>query len=225
MWRFDLHAAARWAHGNEVLDEQELRRAASFVFSSDRERFVTGRCLLRTILGKYLCIAPERVLLRESSEGKPALVDHDSLSFNVSHSKHVWYAAVLTGSEIGIDVELEHPVDNVFALADMVFSPSERQQLRECPANQVNETFLRGWTRKEAYVKALGVGIGIDLEAITTGLGMQGLIVPPIDSISAIPLIVHILHSGQDEHISIASSQPISDVLMYVPGTDYGRIL
>jgi 4'-phosphopantetheinyl transferase len=91
----------------------------------------------------------------------------------------------------------------------MVFSPEEVDALERLPGEQVGPAFLRGWTRKEAYIKALGIGLGgADLKAITVGLEEELRIVPPIQGISSQQIAVRSLSS--DGYLAIAAHPKVT---------------
>jgi len=227
VWRFDLDAccpdenAARTAW--QVLDAEERKRASAFVFANDRRRFVAGRSLLRMLLGRYLGIAPAQVMLRRSSTGKPFLdpvhgashADGAPLNFNLSHSERVCYVAVLAGEQIGIDVELDRAIDDAAALARMVFSAQEMDELWSQKPSEQNQAFLQGWARKEAFVKLLGAGLGADLQAITVGLDKAAVLVAPIVGISSSPLRVCTLSTPPGEYAAVAYTGPAREIVLH----------
>lgn len=171
-----------------LLDDGERSRAAAFVFARDRHRYIAGRCALRRMLGQRLSMEPGKIALQVAAYGKPLLAGSASapavLHFNVSHSHDICYLVVSENHAVGIDVELDRAIDDPLALGRSVFSLSEMQQLLDTPPAARTAAFLRGWTRKESLVKAIGVGVGINLQGITVGLGEQAVIVPPIPGVS-----------------------------------------
>lgn len=142
----------------ELLDEQELQRAAAFRFAIHRKRFVAGRACLRILLASSLACEPKDVHFTYGPWGKPAL-EGTALSFNAAHSEDLAVYAVGGRAQIGVDVELCRQVTDADALADRYFSHAERRALASIPNATRGEAFLRYWTRKEAYVKALGEGL------------------------------------------------------------------
>lgn len=204
VWRFDLD---RYPDADiALLDETERRRAAAFVFARDRDRYIAGRCLLRTVLGQRLGVEPANIELRASPSGKPYLPAPATLQFNLSHSHEVCYIALLEGTAVGIDVELDKAIDDPLLLGNTVFSPQEMDELNGTVSSARTAAFLRGWTRKESLVKAIGVGVGIDLKAITVGLGHGEIIVPPIAGVSAQPWRVRSLEGHPGEYVACAES-------------------
>lgn len=152
-----------------VLTEPERQRAARFVFDGDRRRFIAARARLRQLLGERLGVAPASVELVYGAHGKPALARRQArdLRFNVSHSGDVAVYAFAEGAEIGTDVEAVRELDDADALAARCFSPGEYQAYRA-------RGFFYCWTRKEAYLKALGLGLQQDLQGVDTSQPPRG---------------------------------------------------
>jgi 4'-phosphopantetheinyl transferase len=146
-----------------VLPEDERRRAAAFAFDRDRRRFIAARARLRQLLGERLGAAPASVELVYRANGKPELAPGHwrDLRFNVAHSGELAVYAFADGAEVGIDVEALREFEDADAIAARVFSPGEHQAYRAFG-------FFYCWTRKEAYLKALGLGLGEDLRALDT---------------------------------------------------------
>jgi 4'-phosphopantetheinyl transferase len=176
LWRADLavegHGLAQLA---SYLDQDERARAARFHFHRDRRRFMAGRGLLRQILASYLDSAPNRVQFGYTGNGKPYLLAHSELCFNVSHSAETLVVAV-AHRQVGVDVEVL-PLDAADAgVADLVFCASERAALEGTDATDYSRIFARLWTRKEAYIKADGRGMSLQLNNIDVGTLPQGIL-------------------------------------------------
>ncbi len=156
-----LHALA------DLLSDDEQERALRYACPASRTRFVVGRGLLRTILARYRAAEPSQIRFRLCPQGKPILDEPDpSLHFNVSHSHHLVLIAVTQRAEVGIDVERIRPFTNDLALAERYFSPRECRMLRLLSPERRNEAFFHAWTRKEACLKALGVGLSYGLDRV-----------------------------------------------------------
>jgi len=159
IWLADLDAADTGEPALAVLSEDERERAARFVFEVHRRRFIACRAWLRRQLGERLQRAPHDLRFEYGPVGKPSL-SGGALRFNVSHSDRYALLAV-ADAEIGVDIEQERPLSDMDALAERVFSTAERHALAQVPAARKAEAFFAGWTRKEAYIKARGEGIGL----------------------------------------------------------------
>jgi 4'-phosphopantetheinyl transferase len=155
------------------LTGDETARAGRFVFERDRHRFVVARGVLRELLGACLGRPPGEIRFVYGAAGKPALTppgDAGGLEFTVSHSGELALYAVARHRAVGVDVERVRALDDLEALAARSFSPAERRALMTLPAAQRPEGFFACWTRKEAFIKALGQGLSHPLDAFTVSL-------------------------------------------------------
>lgn len=152
------------------LDITERERAARFRYDRDRNRFVARRGQLRELLGRDLGIAPEALRLAEDSHGKPVLLDDPDLYFNLSHSNGHALIATARGIAIGCDIEWRNPELACPRVAKRLFAPEEYEALTALPPEQWAAGFFHCWTRKEAYVKALGLGLSYPLYAFTVSV-------------------------------------------------------
>ena len=156
-----------------LLSADELGRADRFRFGRDRSNFVAARGILRTILGRYLRQTPSLLLFDYNQYGKPALRGAggaDALRFSVAHSGDIALYAVARGREVGIDIERVREGVACEEIAGNFFSHREVEMLRELPAGQRTEGFFNCWTRKEAFVKALGEGLSFPLSQFDVSL-------------------------------------------------------
>ncbi|MGC4047821.1 MAG: 4'-phosphopantetheinyl transferase superfamily protein [Armatimonas sp.] len=138
-----------------LLSFDERERAARFRFESDRHRYMSCRAALRQILAAELNICPESLVFTYNPHGKPALGKNDSLYFNVAHSGTMALIALTYCAEIGVDIEALRPELATAEVAATVFTEAEREQFVE---SEWVPQFFRLWTRKEAYLKAIGEG-------------------------------------------------------------------
>ncbi|MEZ4512088.1 MAG: 4'-phosphopantetheinyl transferase superfamily protein [Chloroflexota bacterium] len=146
-----------------LLSAAEQARAERFHFARDRRRYTVGRGTVRTVLAKYLGVDPASLVLDVTKFGKPFLVNH-ALHFNLSHSQEVGLLAVCRSSVVGVDVEEKRPLSDLHSLAAHVFSPVELQTLHALPPAQQPGGFFNAWTRKEAFIKAIGEGFSYPLK-------------------------------------------------------------
>lgn len=141
-----------------VLSGDELDRASRFVFDVDRNRYLAGRLALRHLLGRYLDRDPSDVHFAYSSCGKPELPG-ETLRFNVAHSDDLAIIALTKQHRLGVDVERIRDLEDVDGLASTVFSPHELDVFGALPDSSKRRGFFNCWTRKEAFVKAVGDGL------------------------------------------------------------------
>lgn len=164
------------AHGErldslyELLAPEEQARAARFRFEEHRRQFIASRGTLREILAPYLGLEPARIAFVYNPHGKPSVSGSD-VRFSVSHSSGWGLQAVTRGGEVGIDIERIDPDFARDEIPERYFSPREVAQLRGLPPDQQPAAFFRCWTRKEAYIKARGLGLALALDSFDVTLG------------------------------------------------------
>ncbi len=157
-----------------TLSADEWTRARRFKFEIHRRRFVAGRGVLRALLGDYLGVAPERLAFTYGERGKPDLAPSlqtpRPLFFNLSHSHELALVGVTRAREVGVDVEHLKPMSDLLRIAERFFAPEETAALLGLPATEHERAFFRCWTRKEAYLKAVGVGLAAPLDSFLVTL-------------------------------------------------------
>ena len=151
-----------------LLSDEERRRAGLFAHPRPRQRFVVARAELRRQIGTRLEVPARSVEFTCGPCGKPRLARRygsQDLRFNVSHSGGVAALAFARGREVGVDVEAVRAVPEAERIAAALCTPAERSALQSLGEDERLRGFLRWWTRKEAYVKAQGSGLGGPLDA------------------------------------------------------------
>jgi 4'-phosphopantetheinyl transferase len=181
-----------------LLSEAERARAATFRFAADRDRYVVGRGMLRRILARYGAGAPERLVIADAAGGKPALRPPSALRFNVANSGDRALVAVAHGREIGVDLEPVRAHADGMALARRVCAPAELAELAAVSMRHRSRALLRCWVRKEACVKALGIGLRQPLESFEVGVepaagaGVRTVRLPTVDAGTAVVAVVDV---------------------------------
>jgi 4'-phosphopantetheinyl transferase len=156
-----------------ILAKDEMDRANRFYFHKDRARFVAGRGLLRIILSSYVGVPPGEIIFTYGSRGKPALqpeIDRPAIEFNLAHSHGMAIYAITQDRPVGVDIEFiqaDFPVEDV---ATNFFSVAELSMLQALPNTLRTEAFFKCWTRKEAFIKALGDGLSCPLRDFDVSL-------------------------------------------------------
>ena len=156
-----------------LLSDRELERARRFAFDSDRGRYVVARALLRQLLAARLGARPESVELAAGARGKPALTGRcatSDLRFNVSHCEDVAVYAFASGREVGVDVEAVRALPDADDVAALWFSRHEHATYRALEPRDRPLGFFQCWTRKEAFIKALGDGLYHPLDRFDVSL-------------------------------------------------------
>jgi 4'-phosphopantetheinyl transferase len=156
-----------------LLSDAERHRARRFAFDRDRCRFVVARSRLRQLLGERLEVRPDLVELVYGIRGKPALAGRfadSDLRFNLSHCDDVAVYALCHGREVGVDVEAVRVVPDADAIAAHMFSRRENEVYRTLDPRDKPLGFFNCWTRKEAFIKALGDGLYYPLDRFDVSL-------------------------------------------------------
>lgn len=156
-----------------VLNDGERRKAQAFKLSVMRDRFIAARGLLREVLGGYLLTDPADLQFENGEFGKPGL-SCGSLYFNISHTGNSLLVAVANFSDIGIDIETIKSRIGLEGLARRCFSDREFECWRRLPPGERLQAFYRLWTKKEAFVKAVGRGIALGLDQCEVELDVGG---------------------------------------------------
>lgn len=149
------------------LTEDERATALRFRFDLHRNRFVVARGFLRKIVGRYVGRDPGQLRFRYGRFGKPTI---PGVSFNVSHSGPLALFAVAAEGDVGVDVERLRPEPAEEEVAERFFSRREVEALRSLPKEAQPRAFLSCWTRKEAFIKALGNGLSLALDSFDVTL-------------------------------------------------------
>jgi 4'-phosphopantetheinyl transferase len=145
-----------------ILSAAERERASRFALEKDQARFVSCRASLRLILGRYIGVAPEKIVFRYEPQGKPALAGIAGWQFNLSHSRHLAAIAVSRYDAVGIDLELIDPGFPRDEVAPDILAADEMRDLADLPAFVQPDYFFQLWTMKEALLKAAGHGFSLD---------------------------------------------------------------
>jgi 4'-phosphopantetheinyl transferase len=157
------------AQGAEaVLSDDERARAARMVVQLHAARFIAARSGLRRILGHCLGRDPAALAFALGPYGKPHLQAAPDIAFNLSHSDHLAAVVVTSAMPVGVDIERIRPVSD--GLAARFFAPAEAAALAGVPQAARLAAFHACWTRKEAYIKAIGTGLATRLDSFAVSL-------------------------------------------------------
>lgn len=155
-----------------LLSDEEIARAERFMVSSKRREYIVTRGVLRKLLAQMLHADPGSLRFALTDRGKPYLMDQpllQTVNFNVTHSHNLALIAVALNRAVGIDVEYIRPNVDFANVAKQVFSSREIASLGFY-GGELPKAFFACWTRKEAFVKALGHGISLDLRAVSVSV-------------------------------------------------------
>jgi 4'-phosphopantetheinyl transferase len=159
-----------------ILTPDELDRAERYRIREDRERYVITRGLLRTILGRYLNRAPANIRFSYGPHGKPAVhtqTGENAIHFSLSRSHHLAVYAIACRRRVGIDLEYIRPIPEMGDIVERFFSAQEKAEFGAlAPEGQLG-AFFDWWTRKEAYLKARGVGLALGLDRFDVSIAPE----------------------------------------------------
>ena len=166
VWRVDLEQPESVIRDSErLLAREEQEKAHRFRFVDHRQRFTVTRVAVRQILSSCIGVDPRSIEFATGSHGKPYITSR-TLQFNVSHSHARALVAVARGCEIGVDVEKIRDIEDAQVLANRFFSSAEARRLSAASdAASLTRGFFECWTRKEAFVKAIGEGLSHPLDS------------------------------------------------------------
>jgi len=161
-----------------TLAPEERQRVKKYRFAADAERFIASRAICRYILGGYLGRSASDVKIGTLAKGKPYLIESNGgrlIRFNLSHSEDQALYAFSADCDVGIDLERSREVPEATSIVGHVFSASEQRLFFSSSPDNRNSLFLTLWTRREAFLKALGCGLAgydsdirADLECLST---------------------------------------------------------
>jgi 4'-phosphopantetheinyl transferase len=177
LWTNDVHLwVARTDHAHEysylfspILSSDERHRAERYKSPEEAAQFIITRGILRTILSHYAGVNPDQLTFQYTLYGKPYLEpepDAPQIHFNVSHSHACTLYAITQDRQVGIDLEYDRELPYLDQLVARYFSPREQQQWKQLAPDHQRSAAIRGWTRKEAYIKAVGLGFAHSINDI-----------------------------------------------------------
>ena len=155
----------------DCLNDAEKDRAARFLNERARNEFIQSRAFLRRLLESCGAGPAKQIAFSYSANGKPELADVETrLQFNVSHTRELAVFAVTRSHPVGIDVEWLGATKEAEGIVASRFAPEEQAEFAALGEEMKQRGFLQGWTRKEAFIKALGRGLGYDLASFAVTL-------------------------------------------------------
>lgn len=141
----------------DLLDNLERERY-QHLHKNHQLTYLVSHAACRQILAKYLTVPAEQIKYKKNQYGKPLLDHETSIHFNMSHSHYYALIAVSNHSEIGVDIEYIEKKTSWEKIARRFFHDKEIAFLFDSDPSKQKSIFFQIWTRKEAYIKALGTG-------------------------------------------------------------------
>jgi 4'-phosphopantetheinyl transferase len=172
VWAWDYECSSDTLNlYTSLLSPDERLQMQRFHFEADRVRYCVSHAILRILLGRYLCVQPSSISFYKNSFGKPLLAQHfatEEVTFNLSHTSNLGIVAIASSLAVGVDIEEVHPVE--YRAIERHFSTTEQSHLAALADADRLEGFFNCWTRKEAIVKAEGLGLYASLDAFNVSL-------------------------------------------------------
>lgn len=174
-----------------TLSAEEQAQAGRYRYALHRRRFVVRRARLRAWAGARLGVAPRAVEVIADGHGKPTVTGLDG-HFNASHSGELMLIAA-AAVPLGCDIERIDAGIDWRPIAERLFAPEERSALAPLNDGDGRTAFFRVWSRKEAFVKAIGQGLAYPLDAFAVGAGAEPSLLRGGEgwAIAALPLAEH----------------------------------
>ena len=171
-WLFRLDLPTPLIAGLEaILSPDERARAAALRHDVDQRRFIARRAQLRMLLADLIGTRPEAVLFARGPHGKPYLPSYPDLRFNTSSAGTLGLCVVALKTEVGCDMAADEDVPLSIEIARLLFHDREHRDFAALPEAMRRRAFLEIWTRKEAYLKAAGIGLSRDLSTFSVFVG------------------------------------------------------
>lgn len=165
VWSGETRAAAgQLEYFYSLLNAAERGKSEHYANDALRARYIDARGQLRCLLARYCNCPPQALRFAVGTHGKPYLPDYPCVAFNMSNSLDCLAVAVGNDYRIGIDIEVWRERMNLSGLVRRCFAASERLYWEDLPETQRLAAFFALWTQKEAFVKAVGRGLGLGLE-------------------------------------------------------------
>ncbi|HEY4293694.1 4'-phosphopantetheinyl transferase family protein [Luteibacter sp.] len=207
---FDARSmGAHVADAATLLDLRERHRAARFRFRRDRDTYTLAHAAWRVALGACLDIDPREVPLTTTEEGQPRLAG-TALSTSLSHSGDLIALTVCPAATVGVDIEQWPARIDLESLMPMFCTREEHAGLADLDASQRTRALLELWTRKEALLKAFGVGLLTDPS--TTPAPSNHPLMPPANALHYPPCHTRNLRAGKDWVAALAAPSVVRDI-------------
>ncbi|XP_040439759.1 L-aminoadipate-semialdehyde dehydrogenase-phosphopantetheinyl transferase isoform X2 [Falco naumanni] len=166
-----------WLLAARLVQPEEKDRIGQFVFARDAKAALAGRLLIRKLIAEKLCIPWNEIHLQRTSKGKPFLANNEfsiysNYNFNVSHQGDYAVLAAEPELQVGIDIMKTNlpgssSIPNFFRVMKRQFTETEWGVIKSMSNEWMQlDMFHRHWALKESFLKAIGVGVGFNLQRI-----------------------------------------------------------
>ena len=149
---------------NPILSIEEREKSTRFIQEQHAIKYVCNHRFMRNVLGAYLNVLPAEIKFSHTALGKP-YIENANLFFNLSHRNKYGLLAIFKDAEVGVDIEYIKELQDVATFSSYSFSEQEKAMIFS--DNKTNpEILFTFWAFKEAYIKATGTGLSVDISKI-----------------------------------------------------------
>lgn len=171
IWQLNISKTkSHYDYFYNLLSKDEKLKIEQFKFKKDKITSALARGALRLLLSKYLNCPIDTIIFKYGEYGKPELAGNKTVKFNISHAGEIIVIALTENNDLGIDVEQIKYNFNVLDVVNSYFSKTEIEYLNKLPKATQTEAFFRGWTRKEAFIKAKAKGLSFPLDTFCVSI-------------------------------------------------------
>jgi 4'-phosphopantetheinyl transferase len=183
IWNADLDQPVSTIRSlGSLLSLEEKKRAERFHFEKHRNRFIVCHGLLRVLLSHYIGIKPDHIQFSYGQNGKPALpemLNNCDIRFSLSNSRGFCLFAISRCREIGVDIEFIGRSLDCDQIINNFFTEKEKCSFYCLNKKQKEKAFFKIWTKKEALLKALGIGLSLPLNSFSVSLSDHEIVELP----------------------------------------------
>lgn len=194
-----------------LLNKDEQIKSEMFIKEEDRIRFILSKIYLKKLLSNYLKIEPSQLEFKYSEQNKPILTNYPMINFNLSHSGQYIIIGFANKWSVGVDIELMNTHLDLYSLINNCMSSPEVSVILN--SEMPRQMFYKYWTRKEALLKGVGIGLTDRLKDINCNDGLN--LVPIEFSGFASPWKVWSFEMENSYSVSIALDSAIRVMRFY----------
>ena len=198
----------------EYLNVAELQRSQKYHFEKDSNRFVICRVLLKFILARHTGLDISKIFIEKDENKKPYLSLNRSCHFNVSHAEDFGIIAV-SNNAVGVDVEYLNKNFDYSEILSRVFSSQEIETILN--ADNKDYAFYKLWTRKEAIVKATGIGMDDHISEIISLDGYHNIRPELLGNLKSLKVFSFELDESYIGAVAISDVSEHMDKLSFYP--------
>ncbi len=213
IWKYVVNETENYPEKTTMtLSKMECEKYESFICRGDAVRFMSNRVFLRKVLSFYVNSEPADLKFEVNNFGKPKLTD-SNICFNTSHRNNFLLVAVGRNKEIGIDIEQIINIADIQAFISSYFTSTEINVILKSPKKEQLKSIFALWTLKEAFIKAIGKGLSLDLRQIEMTDYFNSIVKPVNYENKSTPWTIRNIDVDKDYIAAFAVNQNISNLI------------